>query len=95
MDHTWFIAYDSDSDINPVGMCAAVGKGAYYQLCHDFVIPIYRGKGVYQMLFDKRFSWLSGFPSKAVCTKMSVGMYLKHGFKQTRQTVNYTFVERF
>lgn len=94
--HTWFVAYDNDNDINPIGMCAArEGKGMYHQYCHDFVLPVYRGKGIYRMLFEKRVNWASGYPAKAACTKMSIGTYLLHGFVVTRETKNYSFVESF
>jgi GNAT superfamily N-acetyltransferase len=94
-DHVWFVAYDKDNDINPVGMCATIGKGSYYQCCHDFVMPIYRGEGVYKMLFEKRFNWMAGFPAKATCTHRSLSTYKHYGFKAVRETKNYTFVERF
>jgi GNAT superfamily N-acetyltransferase len=96
-DHKWWLAYVTNSDVNPVGMCAAVNKGRYYQFCHDYVLPEFRGHGIYNRLFTARMLWLNihKHNARAACTKMSVGTYMRHGFMETRQTVNYTFVERF
>jgi len=88
--HTWYLAYENDLLI---GFCASVNKGNHFSFSHDYVLPEFRGGGVYLALFINR---LNDFPKniKAVATKKSINTFLRNGFLAVKRTANYTFVTK-
>ena len=75
-----------------VGFCSYINKGSYTSFNHDYVLPKYRGMGFYNSMFVDRLNDCSG-KIKAVCTKKSIGTFLKYGFNEVKKTKNYIFVE--
>lgn len=64
----------------------------------DYVLPQARGRGVYDQLFIKRLAVIEekyGNPRlTAYCTEMSIGTYVRKGFKRLTQRNGITFVEK-
>lgn len=77
-------AFTDEGEIMGVVGWMKVGKNLRYKT--DCVLPEYRGKGVYSRLWDERefLCDKQAAVTTAFCTKMSLGMYLAHGFKVVR-----------
>jgi GNAT superfamily N-acetyltransferase len=88
-NHTWYLLYDEGILI---GFCAVVDKKNYTSFNHDYILPEYRNKGLYDTLFRARIEDISG-KIKAVSTRKSINTFLRYGFEIKRKTKNYTFVE--
>lgn len=93
---TWFVAIENGSAI---GFCAVRrdGKGAVF--CSDYVIPVYRRRGLYTRLFEARLAWLQGRCKghfRAVVTPSALPVFKAHGFTPSggRLLRNYTAVQR-
>jgi ribosomal protein S18 acetylase RimI-like enzyme len=95
---TWWLAFDDANQV--MGFCASRRDktGAQVYLTYDYVLPNLRGQGIYCALFQARLeAVLQDANIKrlfAVCGKMSLGMYEKHGFVTYGQRGGYTLVER-
>lgn len=72
-----------------------VGQKIRYKT--DGVKISHRGKGIYNKLFQYRDNICKKMKSKGItafCTKMSLGTYLRNGFKIKSVNNGITFVER-
>lgn len=91
----WFVATEKDFNI---GFCSMKTKGNILYLCHDYVYPMNRERGIYRELFSFRDHYIRmHFPSvtlTAVVTKSALPTYLKKGFQITKQSKNFTHVIR-
>lgn len=64
----------------------------------DYVLPGYRGKGIYSKLFYERLQWIREENSgrvkiTAFCTELSLPKYLKEGFAY-KERKRITYVQR-
>lgn len=92
---TIYIGYFENGCIIGVAGYQLIGSKIRYKT--DGVSPEHRGKGVYQKLFayrDSLCSKLYSYSTTAFCTKMSVGTYLRNGFKIKSIKNGVSFVER-
>ena len=62
----------------------------------DYVRPEFRGKGLYNALFQYRLEKYRDRKISAFCTNMSVGTYKRYGFMEIwhKEATNITFLKR-
>lgn len=65
----------------------------YFYVCHDFVLPEYRGRGVYDSLFDIRMSMIKGQGKDVVAHANfnSLNRFVKGGFNTEYELVKVIF----
>lgn len=89
----WFIAEQAPGEI--VGFCCAVIKGLLARFKSDFVLPAFRGRGIYQIMFVYRMANVNGVKMiTAFCTPKSLKTYLRNGFVVQTQRRDITFVKK-
>jgi GNAT superfamily N-acetyltransferase len=88
--HVWYMVY---IDKKLVGISSIVNKGRYVSFNHAYVLPEYRGNGIYRKMLRERLNDCVCVPIKVVATKKSLNELLKNQFKITKQTTNYYFLE--
>ena len=89
----WFAAVGTESQ-GVMGVCAYVKRSKYLWYCSDYVLPGWRGQGVYNGLFVARDIATTGQPVRSRCTPMSVGTFTRFGFITTGMTGSYADVSR-
>jgi GNAT superfamily N-acetyltransferase len=80
-----------------VGIVSCVVKETFVYYNTDFVRKEYRGKGIYNRLFEERDKYVATLNTnliKAKCTPYSVRHYLKNGFVETGKRKSLTYVEK-
>jgi len=92
----WFVARNDQGDV--LGFVCAVIKKLTARYKSDYVFPANRGKNIYQALFSARDEYCRARRIKrttAFCTPMSLGTYLRRGFKGDKKNKNgIVFVKR-
>jgi predicted GNAT family acetyltransferase len=94
---TWWVAFDDEGQV--LGFCAAKReKKTQIYLTYAYVLPEYRGQGVYTALFLARLQdvLLEGNVTRmyAVCNLASEGIFLNYDFAPCGTRGSYTIVER-
>lgn len=82
-------AFVEDKIVGVVGWQMVGKRNLRYKTA--FVLPQYRGKGIYKALFEAREQHCEAiFKEKitAFCTPLSLPMYLKSGFEVVRENKN-------
>ena len=88
---TWFL-----SGLGTViGFCCAEDTGKLIRFKHDYIIPRMRGKGGYNVLFNKRLKLYPG-RSLEIVTKTPAVLHtvLKHGFYKHSERGTYSILRR-
>jgi len=89
-----FMIYEG---VNLVGFTGIMFKGKTARFKNSYIFPAFRRQGFYAASKKKMIDHaVSNGATKleAICTDMSVGWFLKNGFKVTEQFAKYTKVER-
>jgi GNAT superfamily N-acetyltransferase len=87
----WFIALVDDQ---VAGFGAALSSKSIVRFCSDYVLPKYRGLGVYEAIFDERLKEFDSTFITATVTDASLPIYLSNGFKETDTRGKYHIVKR-
>jgi GNAT superfamily N-acetyltransferase len=91
----WIAAFNDDKVIGFV--CLVVTKARSARFKSDYVLPEYRGRGIYGRLFALRMALCGRLGVKkatAFCTPLSLPTYVKNGFQRKSVRGDITFVER-
>jgi GNAT superfamily N-acetyltransferase len=83
----WFVATQEGV---VVGFAAVKDSGKHKALCSAYVLPEYRGKGIYSTLLESRLKFIGDFPVKAIATPASVPALTKAGLKKIGQKGKFT-----
>jgi GNAT superfamily N-acetyltransferase len=75
------------------GFCAARDDGAHVRWCSAYVLPAYRGRGVWTALADARDTG-GGREVRVTCRPVLIGAYQSRGFVVTRRTKGYAHLLR-
>lgn len=90
---TWFVALRRD-DQQVRGFAALRVQRGVYWLDNTYVLPQWRGQGIYRRLLAERLAACPlGATLRAVCTSKSVDALLRRGFTVRRQRGQWTEVE--
>jgi GNAT superfamily N-acetyltransferase len=95
----WFVALSPPTQGRTVGhqvlgFASAREKGQHVELDNAYVLPAYRGHGIYRALLEERLRiWAPGTTFRALTTQNSVDALLRRGFTIRRRRGQYTEVE--
>lgn len=93
-NHIWFVALHNNTAIGFGSLKIVKGVAS---LCDAYVEPDWRNTGVYQQLIQVRIQHAKAMGAAAIKTtamKISKPILVKYGFKITRSTSNYFFLEK-
>jgi GNAT superfamily N-acetyltransferase len=79
---TWFLA---TINAKVVGFCAGIPRRQDVHFVSAYVLPDYRGKGVYRKLCDARDAFFAGKPARVTCKKENLKHLRSLGFKLKRK----------
>jgi hypothetical protein len=80
-----------------VGFTGIMFQGKTARFKNSYIFPIYRRQGLYAASKRRMMHRAIGSGAtklEAICTDMSVGWFLKNGFRVTHKYQKYTKVER-
>lgn len=95
----WFVAMDGDNPIACSSIEIKKGKGSKASAVFksSWVSPEWRGKGIYNALFEERFRAAAGSGVKiitATATEASRKTFLRHGFENIGMRGKYYLMRR-
>jgi GNAT superfamily N-acetyltransferase len=87
----WWVALDG---AKVAGFCALMRDGERVQLRSSYVLPRYRRRGVYRLLFTERMTEISS-PARvrSVVRAEAVPVFRAHGFEEIKATKNFYTME--
>jgi len=76
------------------GFVAALEQSKNVLFCSDYILPEYRGQGIYELLFAARLSDFKNSVITSTITDASMRTYLSNGFVETGTRGKYHVVRR-